>query len=501
MQAGTEGAGAPVSGSHSQTPAWTQERAELAAVLTSETFRRSSRVTQLLRYICERTFEGKDDELKEYTIAVEALGRPETFDHTRDSIVRVEAHRLRKRLERYYGGEGAGRPLRISLPRGGYVPKFQKVDSSPQRAGAARSGSRSSRWAWLASVAALLLVAAVYFVSYRAEQLSEGRSSVASDRVIRFSAGHNQWGAVDDLGRRWLGDLHAKGGELVTLPDREVRRSRFSAIHFRQRRGKFQYDIPLEPGFYEVSLYFAADEEAERNLFNVLGNGRPWLEAFDVLADAGGPNIQTVRTFAGVEPASDGHLHLDFQPLQGEALLSAIEITPSPSPQPLPIRLLAGRLAHMRDEAGNLWRADRFVEGGNVVLRRNEVQTDMPENIFGGERYGDFRYVIPVAPARYTLRLYFAETWFGESNHEEGGAGSRVFDVYLNGKPLLKNFDVFSRAGGENKAIVQEFRDVSPNVHSQLDLEFRSQPDANFAMVNAIEILPESAGAAKRGRR
>ena len=70
------------------------ERAELDAVLSSGVFARSPIVAQMLKYICETHFRGQSHEIKEYTIAVEAFGRSVDFDQTRDSIVRVEAHRL-----------------------------------------------------------------------------------------------------------------------------------------------------------------------------------------------------------------------------------------------------------------------------------------------------------------------------------------------------------------------------------------------------------------------
>ena len=100
------------------------ERAELETVLSSEAFARSPIVAQMLRYICERHFSGQSHEIKEYNIAVDAFGRQPNFDQARDSIVRVEAHRLRKRLQEYYQQQGAGHQIQIILPPGNYVPQF-----------------------------------------------------------------------------------------------------------------------------------------------------------------------------------------------------------------------------------------------------------------------------------------------------------------------------------------------------------------------------------------
>src|SRR5689334_23882306 len=81
-------------------------------------FDRAPHLLNFLNYVCESSFQGHSDQIKEYTIGVEALRRPPEFDPKKDSIVRVEAHRLRKRLEEYYTGEGASHRVRIVIPQG-----------------------------------------------------------------------------------------------------------------------------------------------------------------------------------------------------------------------------------------------------------------------------------------------------------------------------------------------------------------------------------------------
>src|ERR1700691_6572220 len=101
-----------------------EEKAELEAVFASGIFNRAPGLAHMLNYVCTKYFEGQSDQVKEYNIAVEALGRPADFDQKRDSIVRVEAHRLRRRLSEYYDGEGASHRIKIVLPSGQYVPQF-----------------------------------------------------------------------------------------------------------------------------------------------------------------------------------------------------------------------------------------------------------------------------------------------------------------------------------------------------------------------------------------
>src|SRR2546421_2828673 len=107
-----------------------QQRHELDALLASGIFSRAPNLAQLLTYVCTKHFEGAAEQIKEYNIAVEALGRPADFDQKRDSIVRVEAHRLRKRLREYYNADGACHAVRIEIPPGQYAPQFLVMDAS-----------------------------------------------------------------------------------------------------------------------------------------------------------------------------------------------------------------------------------------------------------------------------------------------------------------------------------------------------------------------------------
>lgn len=96
----------------------------LARVLDSRGFRSSLRLGRFLRFVVERTLEGREDEIKEYVIATEVYGKSPDYDPQIDSSVRVEASRLRSRLREYYEGEGSADRVRIELPRGRYIPVF-----------------------------------------------------------------------------------------------------------------------------------------------------------------------------------------------------------------------------------------------------------------------------------------------------------------------------------------------------------------------------------------
>jgi len=106
-------------------------RAHLVGILESSSFAGSARLSGFLRYIVEQTLQGKGDEIKEYSIAMEVYDRRSGYDPQSDSIVRVEASRLRKRLGEYYEGPGRETDLRIELPLGAYRPRITRVTVEP----------------------------------------------------------------------------------------------------------------------------------------------------------------------------------------------------------------------------------------------------------------------------------------------------------------------------------------------------------------------------------
>ncbi len=108
-----------------------------------------------MRFLVTETLEGRAEELKEYVLGVQVLGRPESFDPRIDPIARVEASRLRNKLEICYATSDDGFTVRIVLPRGTYVPQFQVRDPS---AAGPNVGARKFGVAVLSSVALIAFV-------------------------------------------------------------------------------------------------------------------------------------------------------------------------------------------------------------------------------------------------------------------------------------------------------------------------------------------------------
>ncbi len=104
-----------------------QISAQLERMLDSPVFENSGRITRFLRFVVEQTLAGGQASIKGYTIGIEVFDRDASFDPAIDSIVRVEAGRLRAKIREYYETAGAADPLRIELPKGAYVPVFTRM--------------------------------------------------------------------------------------------------------------------------------------------------------------------------------------------------------------------------------------------------------------------------------------------------------------------------------------------------------------------------------------
>lgn len=94
-------------------------------IVHSPTFGKSERLGALLTYVCDTALKGHEADINEQKIGEEVFGRSQDYDTAVDGIVRSQASRLRQRLDLYFQQEGSGEPIRIVIPRGGYVPVFE----------------------------------------------------------------------------------------------------------------------------------------------------------------------------------------------------------------------------------------------------------------------------------------------------------------------------------------------------------------------------------------
>lgn len=525
------------------------EKAELEAVLASTLFVRTPSLANLLSYLCRKYFQGEADLLKEYTIGVEAFGRAPDFDKKEDSIVRVEIRRLREKLRQYYETEGADHPIRLTIPVGHYVPVFTKNGAAPPQtcmespapAEAKNSlpahpesespatlrahvESRRLRPTAFRIVLGLGVGIGLIFLTLAGKEALSSRKGAASAALapaglpelaintpapglnrgapvegeIRILAGSNIVRYQDHAGKIWSGDRYFTGGTPYRSDQQFIYRTLDSEIYRVSRQGDFTYDVPLKPGVYELRLHFAetffGPEELvgggeTSRLIHVLANGKPLLWMYDIYANAGGARTADIRVFKDVMPAEDGFLHLKFYSLpNAKALLNAIEILPGVPGRIHPVRITPHDAAVFAKD-GQEWGPDCYFKGGQTIERVGAVTGTADPELYRVERYGNFSYAIPVAPGRYAVTLRFAERYFGAANAVGGGAGSRIFHVFCNGEALLKNLDVFKEAGGSERALEKTFTGVAPNEQGYILLDFK--PVVNYAMIYAIEVIPE----------
>jgi|CZKF01.1.fsa_nt_gi hypothetical protein len=496
-----------------------EEWRELQAVLQSGILDKAPNLLNLLNYVAERHFSRASDQIKEYSIAVQALHRLEQFDPLTDTIVRVTAHTLRKKLEQYYVTEGAAHRIQIRFPAGKYVLQFDRKEqlSLPPAdlAGAQPPIERRVKIAlhaihpkWLILVVLAIAVALVpillgigFFKHRQAGPAVRGEGSVsgagagsralttagaAQDSGIRLRFGASPNSYTDVAGQTWSADQYCQGGSTFSHPIRDIQGTDDLPLFLNGRQGKFRCKIPAPPGSYQLLLLFAdteGDKEGARQV--VLSINNTQTAALDIVDEAGGDDIVIGKVYPGIHPMSDGAIHLDF--ISDAAFVNAVELTRSESDAMKPLRMLAGP-AVFRDDQGNTWLQERFFQGGRRTFHPDNLPKVANSRLFEWERYGHFHYLIPVVAGKeYRVRLYFSEGWFGSGNGGPGGIDSRVFDVYCNGTTLLKDFDILRDQ--KNGIAVVTFDRVKPTAHGMLELYFT--PIKNYPLINAIEVEPE----------
>lgn len=493
----------------SATQESSRERAELQALLASGIFHRAQALEQLLVYVCNKYFDGAADEIKEYTIAVDALGRPPDFDQKRDSVVRVQIHRLRERLAEFYRNEGAGHETQIVIPQGQYTPRFvangdvaliaEEIDAETSAAPAHPGQNRRLRlWATGAIIGLSLAGLSWVLLSRTSRSLKPAvvriPLGVPTNHSIRIRGGLSTGTFLDGFGHVWQKDQYYEGGNVITAaPGRLIYDTREQRLYQTGREGNFSYSIPLDPGVYELRLHFAETLFGETNpsgyggegtrVFGILINGKR-MARLDVIGEAGA-SAADIKVFKDISPAPDGKLHLNFEPISSTPFINAIEITPGTPGRLRPIRIIA-QSKGFTDKAGNYWEPDRYAIGGQLVAPPTTViGTDEPE-LYTSGRFGNLTYIFPVPPGRYSFTMYTSERWYGPNLTGGGGPGSRLFDIFCNGAALARNFDIYERSGGSLRALVKTFNGLEPNHQGNIVISF--VPEREFAFVDALEL-------------
>lgn len=181
-----------------------QIRAQLERMIASPAFATAVRLRAFLRYVVERSLAGEAAALKEYAIGVDVFERDDKYDPRIDSIVRVEAGRLRAKVEEYYARDGADDPVIITIARGSYAPVFTTralpapaAAIEPVLAPPAPGRSRARRYLWLVAATLLMAAGAIAAIAFRRPEPAAASRPSTDIHVAVLPFAHYAAGGAD----------------------------------------------------------------------------------------------------------------------------------------------------------------------------------------------------------------------------------------------------------------------------------------------------------------
>lgn len=242
-----------------------QVRAALDRVLAAPEFLNATRLSRFLRYAVEKTLAGGGSELKEYLLGVEVFDRGQDFDPRMDPIVRVEAGRLRSKLQEYYEGGGQGDSVRIVFRKGSYAPTFEATPAAVLPAGAQRL-----KWLAAAGIMVIGVVAAVLLLMR--SQTSAGAEVVTIAAIPSSDSGNAEF--ADGLAEAVSMELSKNPGvRVVAWPVVAEYRTRMGPAEIAP--GRIAKDLGVE-AVLEVSV--RQDQDQRRIAALLINPERGWKE-------------------------------------------------------------------------------------------------------------------------------------------------------------------------------------------------------------------------------
>jgi hypothetical protein len=166
----------------------------------------------------------------------------------------------------------------------------------------------------------------------------------------------------------------------------------------------------------------------------------------------------------------------------------AVVVTPAPATPPasvqFPIRIKGGVSTTFTNTDGTLWLPDQGFADGDTTDRAEDLKVENTATpaLYRSEHYGMTKFSYPVPNGKYVVKLYFAETYEGVTDK-----GQRVFSYSVNGHEF-KDFDIFVKAGGSDKAYVE----TVPVEVTEGKVEITFTPNVENPEINGIEITPAS---------
>lgn len=170
-------------------------------------------------------------------------------------------------------------------------------------------------------------------------------------------------------------------------------------------------------------------------------------------------------------------------PAATQSSVAPAEPAPAPMTARSVVRVKAGSSSPVKDSSGNVWQAELGFDGGDSIERPDSVIGNTQDQmLYQSEHYSMNSFSCKVPNGKYVARLHFAETYEGIT-----GPGQRVFSFNVQGHEF-KDFDVWVKAGGPNKAYVE----TVPVEVTNGEFKIVFTPGVENPQINAIEIIPQS---------
>src|SRR5215472_14735856 len=189
-------------------PAFDEQKAEFQRVLHSAQFHRTPKLQRFLSVVCDYYFQNRAAEINEFLIATEAFGKKD-FDPSQDSLVRVQAREVRRRLREYYQQEGKGSRLILDIPLGHYVPDFTAIETPKP----ARTFRIFKPAGIMLGITAMVCIAILFMADRERRQLL-GASAQASSRASQP--------ANPQLSRMWTRFVESDVPTMLVLSNPDV---------------------------------------------------------------------------------------------------------------------------------------------------------------------------------------------------------------------------------------------------------------------------------------
>jgi glutamine amidotransferase PdxT len=314
---------------------------------------------------------------------------------------------------------------------------------------------------------------------------------VSSAVAIRVNAGGAAY--TDPSGNVWAADTGYSGGQpdvVTTAIANTTTAALYQTSRWDNKTLTYRFTVPN--GGYSVNLKFAETyfKNAGQRIFGVSINGVAVLTNFDIVAAAGGSNRAIDKAFQVT--VTGGAIAIQLTATVDDPQVNAIEIlaqttstsngstsgSTTPPPATPVIRVNAGGPAYT-DPTGTSWAADTGFSGGYLDVVSAAIANTTTPALYQTSRWngGSLAYQFTVPNATYTVNLKFAETYFTRS-------GQRVFNVAINGQPVLANFDIVAQAGAANRAVDKAI--TVPVTNGAITIQLTGVVDD--PQINAIEI-------------